>query len=72
MPKDVMHVVLEGVLPMEIKNLLNTFMFEDGLFSVEFLMNMCRIVLMVESRQEINHPSHFSLHICNSKATFVW
>ncbi len=37
MPQDVMHVVLEGVLPMEIKNLLNTFMFEDGLFSVEFL-----------------------------------
>lgn len=36
MPQDIMHVLLEGVLPMETKLLLNRFM-QDGFLTLELL-----------------------------------
>ena len=37
LPQDVMHVLLEGVLPLETKLMLNVFIFEEKYFSLQFL-----------------------------------
>lgn len=37
-PQDVMHVLFEGVLPLEVNLMLASFM-ESGLFTLEFLNN---------------------------------
>ena len=37
MPQDIMHVLLEGALPLETRLMLNVFIYDDGYFTLEHL-----------------------------------
>lgn len=37
LPQDVMHVLLEGVIPLETKLMLSVFIYEEKYFSLRFL-----------------------------------
>ena len=61
MPQDVMHVVLEGVLAMEMKVLLKSFMIEEKFFSLDLLNE--RILNFTYGRAEVRNkpPKPFQI-----------
>ena len=50
LPQDIMHVLYEGVMPLNMRLMLNRFVFEEGLFSLETLNH--RIFSFPYSRHE--------------------
>ena len=61
LPQDVMHVLLEGMLPLETKLMINSFL-ASGFFTLDTLINAANTLLMEEQDQEINLQMNFWQH----------
>lgn len=50
MPQDVMHVILEGILPFEIKLMLKVFIYDKKYFGLTLLNDRLKVLFMDEMR----------------------
>ena len=56
LPQDIMHVLYEGVMPLNVRQMLHRFVYEEHLFSIETLND--RIMSFPYARSELrNKPS---------------
>jgi hypothetical protein len=55
LPQDVMHVLLEGVIPMEMKLMLKVFIYEKKYFTLQFLNE--RMKFFCFGREEIRNKA---------------
>lgn len=68
LPQDIMHVLLEGVVPYEVSLMLTTFVTENKYFSVDFLND--RIDAFAYTSQEVkDKPSRIRSQSLTSRST---
>ena len=67
LPQDIMHVIYEGVLPLNIKLMLERFICTDKIFSLQFLND--RIASFIWGRHEVKNKPTKMLQVAHLQGT---